>query len=82
MASQEHKKLKGYATQYLRDNGFKDNEIYEEYKLESSQMTQKLYIDIVGIRKDKKVAIECGRTSAKRLSQLSLFFDGFCQVLG
>lgn len=51
----KHDLLKEKGKNILLNMGFKENEIFEEYKYES------YVIDVIGINEDKKVLIECGK---------------------
>ncbi len=53
-----HKSLKTEAKKKLKEMGFQDNEIIEEYPVKGKP--RGLIIDVVGISKTKKVAFECG----------------------
>ena len=84
--TEKHKKLKLLGRVLLKDKGFLDTEIYEEYKI---LIGRKNYVvDICGINPNlysghrrnihgggKAVAIECGHTNAEKLTNLKLFFD-------
>jgi len=84
--TEKHKKLKLLGRVLLKDKGFLDNEIYEEYKI---LIGRKNYVvDICGINPNlysghrrkihgggKAVAVECGHTNAEKLTNLKLFFD-------
>ena len=77
-----HKVLKSQAIEILKDMGFRDNEIHEEYpitinanneKIESKHVTYR--VDVAGISNDKRIAIECGSTQAIKIVWLKPFFD-------
>ena len=71
-----HKDLKKLAHIILYKKGFNETEIHEEYVLDLLQSTKRCFrVDVVGISKDKKIAIELGTTNPKKLTQLELFFD-------
>lgn len=70
-----HKYLKIIAKEYLKDLGFSDNEIFEEYVIKEGQMKKALRVDVVGIKGERRIAIECGRTPADKIAQLNLYFD-------
>ncbi len=55
----------------LKKEGFKETEIFFEYKIPG------MIVDIVGIKKDKKVAVEIGNLNGgpSRLKKLSKHFD-------
>jgi len=83
--TEKHKKLKLLGRVLLKDKGFLDTEIYEEYKI---LIGRKNYVvDICGINprlesgqkrsssEGKAVAVECGTTNSEKLINLKLFFD-------
>ena len=74
--TEKHKKLKLLGRVLLKDKGYEDTEIFEEYKVE---IGNKSYIvDICGMSKSfdpKATAVECGTTNSEKLINLKLFFD-------
>ena len=78
MASFDHDRLKRLARVILEHRGFKDSEIFVEYRVPS--IKKDLVVDVVGIQTEESgrttsVAIECGNTPAEKIPQLKLFFD-------
>ena len=84
--TEKHKRLKLLGRVLLKDKGFVDTEIYEEYEILIGR--KKYVVDICGINPNlysghrrnihgggKAVAVECGNTSAEKLTNLKLFFD-------
>jgi len=66
----------------LKDMGFSEDQIHEEYvlRIEGNGDRQHINkfqyrIDVAGISSEKKVAIECGRTSGNKIMWLKPFFD-------
>ena len=74
-----HEITKTKAIEILKkEYGFKDDEIKTEM---SVKVNGKLYIvDVAGIKKDFKVAIECGKLRMKKLSDLKRIFDVVLQI--
>ncbi len=74
--SQEHKNLKEMA-HILLQRGYKSTEISNEYRLKIKESKQRwgYVVDVVGIKDDKKTAIELGTWNPKKLVHLELFFD-------
>ena len=72
--SVNHLVLKQNAKKILLKNGFKQNEIFYEYKL---KITKDKYflIDVVGINSKRKIFIECGGLSSR--SKIGLI-KNFC----
>lgn len=68
--SLQHLRVKEQAVNHLKSLGFNDNEIIEEYNFRTGK-----FVDIAGIKKDFKVAIECGNTGKYRVKFLKQFFD-------
>lgn len=80
----KHRQLKEKAFQRLRDMGFKDDEIFEEYKLEDKEnetinsmradYTPPSYhlkwVDVVGKNEDRIVFIECGNIDNNKIEFL------------
>jgi len=83
-----HDELKAMAREHLKDLGYLDEEIYEEYSISKWNDTSKLKltkdfrVDVVGIKKDgtHSVAFECGNCSPEKLIQLNLFFNEVWQL--
>jgi len=83
-----HDELKAMAREHLKDLGYLDEEIYEEYSISKWNDTSKLKltkdfrVDVVGIKKDgtHTVAFECGNCAPEKLIQLNLFFDEVWQL--
>jgi len=57
------------AEDILRQKGYKDSEIYEEFGFRDHQ------IDVVGWKKDRKIAVICGQCDQGMLVDLRNFFD-------
>ncbi len=57
-----HLRLKQFAKTILLKKGFKEKEIFIEYRI-SITKKEVYYVDIVGISNKNKVFIECGRVS-------------------
>jgi len=57
------------AKQLLRDQGFSEDQIYEDFVLKNCR------IDVVGWSKEAKTAIECGDCDEEKLEELRKFFD-------
>ena len=71
-----HKDLKKLAHLILYKEGFDESEIQEEYVLDVPKSSRRNFrVDVVGLSKDKKIAVELGSTNPKKLTQLELFFD-------
>jgi len=74
--TQAHKDLKKLAHIILYKEGFNETEIYDEYVLDVPKSTKRNFrVDVVGLSKNKKIAVELGTTNSKKLTQLELFFD-------
>ena len=58
----KHKLLKKQATTFLKSKGFKEKEIFKEYRIEK-KIGGYFLVDVVGIKFNKKIAIECGKCS-------------------
>jgi len=77
--TEKHKKLKLLGRVLLKDRGYLDTEIFEEYKVEIGK--KKYVVDICGIknskfgRPEKNIAVECGTTHSEKLINLKLFFN-------
>lgn len=57
------------AKRMLRDRGFADQEMHEDFAIASHK------VDVVGWRKDLKVAVECGPCSDQKVRELEAYFD-------
>lgn len=78
LESKEHYLLKEKAKKMLLTNGFKEKEIYSEYKIIDAKNNRLKYIvDVVGQSKDKLIFIECGKTRKGKLEELR----GLCTKL-
>jgi len=74
MESDTHYELKKRAVKILKEKyGFKDSEIRTEYPV--LYKGHHLIVDVVGVRKGFKVAIECGRVKQERIEKLRMLFD-------
>ena len=74
MESDTHYELKKKAVEILKEKyGFKDSEIRTEYPV--LYKGHHLIVDVVGVRKDFKVAVECGRAKRERIERLKMLFD-------
>ena len=72
----EHNLLKEIAKHYLRTFGFKENEIFTEYKVKiKNYSSPTVRVDVVGINRKKKIAIECGSVNYSKMKALSKIFD-------
>ncbi|KPV63118.1 MAG: hypothetical protein AOA65_1430 [Candidatus Bathyarchaeota archaeon BA1] len=68
--SEAHLELVKKAKQLLRQKGFRDDEIHEEFWFMDGR------IDVTGWKRGgPKIAIECGHCSMKKLKKLRKFFD-------
>jgi hypothetical protein len=69
-----HKELKTEAPSLLLEKGYIQNQIFEEYPCYyGNSHTYK--IDMVGIKSDYTIAVECGSTNPKKLNFLSTKYD-------
>ncbi len=78
MGSYVHRQLIQKAIDFLRTQGFIDDEIYTEFSVHTGcrhGTTGIRTIDVVGISPKKKVAIECGKTSEGLLRMIRPYFD-------
>lgn len=76
METPSHIAYKRVAIDLLKERGFSPNEIHEEHSVKykvDGHMSYK--IDVVGIRENRKVAIECGKTELSKLMNLRKIFD-------
>ena len=72
---QKHKELKEHARNILLKKGFKKKEIKLEY-LVKFENNEYMVIDVVGIRPDKTIFIECGNLNQEnKLEILKKFCD-------
>jgi len=72
----EHDLLKEIAKHYLRTFGFREDEIFTEYPVKiKGYYHDNVRVDVAGVNKKKKVAIECGNTPRRKLICLTLVFD-------
>ena len=71
-----HNDLKEEARGMLHEMGFTDNQIFEEYNVISDKTPNRSFfiVDIAGISKDRRVAIECGALHCS-LKDLQNYFD-------
>ena len=78
LGSRAHKQLMQKAIDFLRAQGFNDDQIYTNLGIYTGcryGTTGVRVIDIVGIKPKKKVAIECGKTSEGLLRMIRPYFD-------
>jgi hypothetical protein len=88
--TQKHEALKQVAKQILKDKGFKEEEIKEEYLLyggingalhsgsfEKFKDVKDTHfeVDVVGINSKNSIAIECGTCPAEKIAVLKFFFN-------
>jgi hypothetical protein len=74
MIELSHKELIEKAKVFLKNRGFSEKEIFEEYEISDDKVIFK--VDVAGITKDKSVAINCGAINQhKRFGELKGFFD-------
>ena len=64
-----HSNLVERAKEILRERGFKEDEIHEEFWFKNYR------IDVAGWSTEKKIAIECGYSSSRKREELKEFFD-------
>ena len=69
MPSQAHSFLKARAKKWLLMSGFS---VKYEYRVELKG--KKMFVDVVGFKGDKSIAIECGRTPPEKIEVLKEFF--------
>jgi len=55
--------------------GYEESEIKEEYVIKNSEMKEGFRVDVVGIKPNHKIAVECGLTNSDKLVWEKLFFD-------
>lgn len=75
MGQTTHDKLKKRGRDILRQMGFNDPQIFEEYHIARDNPIGGLRIDVAGIQKGNKVAVECGNTLLEKVAWLRLYFD-------
>lgn len=74
--SEDHIAFKKIAIDLLQVRGFSSSEIQEEYGIEFRVDGQTRYVvDIVGVKGDYKVAVECGETPHYKLIDLRKLFN-------
>jgi hypothetical protein len=61
------------AIDWLRKEGFNDNQIYTEFSIQIGYRPRR--IDVVGISPQRKIAIECGTCSTSQLELIRPYFD-------
>ncbi len=61
------------AIEFLYNQGFGDDEIYREFGIYTEHWNR--YIDVVGIKPEKRIAIECGTCSSTNLELIKPYFD-------
>lgn len=70
-----HQLLKEQAATILKDEGFKENEIFFEYTIKNN-LGDRYRIDVAGITTERKIFIECGTLSGKdRIKKLKTICD-------
>ena len=76
MESPLHRAYKNIAIDILKEKGFDPREIHEEHDVEYTVNGRIKYtVDIVGIKDNYRVAIECGQTELSKLTNLRKIFD-------
>jgi len=76
MESPLHRAYKNVAIDILKEKGFEPAEIQEEYDVQYAVNGKMRYmVDIVGIKSNYRVAIECGQTEHSKLTNLRKIFD-------
>ena len=74
--SPTHTAFKKIAVDILKEKGFKPDEIKEEYFVEYNGDGRTRYeIDVVGINRDYKIAVECGITEYSKILNLQKIFN-------
>ena len=75
---QKHLILKKEAKKILLEEGFKEEEIYFEKKIFIKKNSRVGFvIDVVGINNEKRIFIECGNTTDKKLKEIINYCDKF-----
>jgi len=69
MMFNSHSELIEKAKDILMQKGYMENEIYEDFGFRDHR------IDIVGWKKDRKIAVACGKWDREKLADLRDFFD-------
>jgi len=59
----------------LKDKGFEPREIHEEYSFLLANGINKYIIDLVGIKDEFKIAIECGNVGLSKINYLKKYFN-------
>ena len=68
-----HQDIKAQAESLLKERGFSEDEIQDEYKV---RIGKKLFIvDVVGLKDEMAIAIECGIVKKNKLIALETYFD-------
>lgn len=80
MTSNDHKILEGVAKQILIKKGFKEKEIHIPYLIYTDESEKfegriRFMVDVAGVKKNKKVFVECGGCPQKRLEYLRYLAD-------
>ena len=70
-----HTALKEVARKVLANMGYTPDEIKEEYSVGGYDFRKSFRVDVVGLKKDKRVAIECGATPGEKIAALKMYFD-------
>jgi len=70
-----HEAIKEVAEDFLREQGFEDREIKHEYTVKTTEGKGRWRVDVVGIKKGYKVAVECGKYDARKILDLMKIFD-------
>lgn len=70
-----HIAYKKVGTDILKDKGFEPREIHEEYSFLLANGLNKYIIDVVGIKDNYKIAIECGGVVLSKIIDLQKYFD-------
>lgn len=70
-----HEIIKEVAKDMLRKLGFEDKQIKEEYTVRPSNKKWRWRIDVVGISKEHKTAVECGKYNPTKVLELMKIFD-------
>lgn len=70
-----HRTLKEKAKDMLKEGGFSDNQIFDEYPVQfKEKVTFRHDVDVAGIRSGLKIAIEIGSTPKNRINNLKKIF--------
>lgn len=73
--TKNHTALKETARVILKEMGFKRDEIFDEYEIGVKNGKGNFRVDVAGIKKNQRVAIECGNTPGEKIAALKMFFD-------